>query len=479
VERRRRLLEAAVGRRPGDLGLLMTLGGTYPANQREGADEQVRWYQAAVAAAPANAAAHNGLGVALRDKKDLAGAEAAFRKAIELDPKLAMAHSNLGVALGDMGRVDEAIARYRKAIALDPKLANAHSNLGEALRGKGKVEEAIACCKKAIALDAKHATAHGALGSALADKGQVDEAIACYHKAIALDAKHATAHGALGSALARKGQVDEAIACYHKAIALDPKYAGAHTNLGVILCDVKRDYDGAIACFEKALELVPNSALCRSNLGHALYGKGRLDEAIACYHKAIALDPKHPGARAGLARAERLATARDRFTAFRNGSYTPTSNQERLGMAEWCQFKKLHHTATGLYAAAFAADPRLTDDLGAAHRYNAACYAALAAAGKGADTTKLDDTAKARLRKQARDWLRADLALRTRQLESGQPADRAAVQQALRHWQKDRDLAGLRDKAALDKLPAQEQKAFARLWADVAALLKKAQKQAK
>src|SRR5262249_1379700 len=54
VERRRQLLQAAVSRRPGDLGLLMTLGNTYSINQKEGADAGVRWYQAAVAAAPAN-----------------------------------------------------------------------------------------------------------------------------------------------------------------------------------------------------------------------------------------------------------------------------------------------------------------------------------------------------------------------------------------------------------------------------------------
>ena len=46
------------------------------------------------------------------------------------------------------------------------------------------------------------------------------------------------------------------------------------------------------------------------------------------------------------------------------------------------------------------------------------------------------------------------------------------MQQALRHWQKDSDLASIRDTAALDKLPAEEQKAFAHLWADVAAMIK-------
>ena len=47
------------------------------------------------------------------------------------------------------------------------------------------------------------------------------------------------------------------------------------------------------------------------------------------------------------------------------------------------------------------------------------------------------------------------------------------------HWQEDRDLAGVRDKDALAKLPAEERAAWEKLWADVAALLKKAEAPAK
>ena len=54
-----------------------------------------------------------------------------------------------------------------------------------------------------------------------------------------------------------------------------------------------------------------------------------------------------------------------------------------------------------------------------------------------------------------------------------------AVRQTLRNWQKDSDLAGVRDKAALARLPAEEQKAFAQLWADVAATLQKAERPTK
>ena len=46
---------------------------------------------------------------------------------------------------------------------------------------------------------------------------------------------------------------------------------------------------------------------------------------------------------------------------------------------------------------------------------------------------------------------------------------------ALREWQADSDLAGLRDPAALALLAAEERSASAQLWAEVAMLLEKAQ----
>src|SRR5262249_5820860 len=111
--------------------------------------------------------------------------------------------------------------------------------------------------------------------------------------------------------------------------------------------------------------------------------------------------------------------------------------------------------------------------------FSAACWAALAAAGKGEDAAKLDDKERARLRKQALDWLKADLVLEAKKLESGRSADRAEVQRHLKKWQQDTDLAGIRDQAALEKLPPDEQKAFTQLWADAATLLNKAQTPAK
>jgi hypothetical protein len=116
----------------------------------------------------------------------------------------------------------------------------------------------------------------------------------------------------------------------------------------------------------------------------------------------------------------------------------------------------------------------LADDLRLQHRYNAACAAARASSGQGKDANKLDEKERARLRQQALDWLRADLTCWAKTLDEGNAQTGAQVQQQMRHWLTDTDLAGFRDKGALDKLPDAERKEWHKLWADVDALLKRA-----
>jgi hypothetical protein len=86
---------------------------------------------------------------------------------------------------------------------------------------------------------------------------------------------------------------------------------------------------------------------------------------------------------------------------------------------------------------------------------------------------------KTRWRQQALTWLRADLAMRTRQLTSGQPADRAAGLRALRQWQEDSALAGIRDAAAVARLPARERETCRKFWVETEALQQKARQKPK
>jgi hypothetical protein len=154
------------------------------------------------------------------------------------------------------------------------------------------------------------------------------------------------------------------------------------------------------------------------------------------------------------------------------GEAQPPGAAERLSLARFCrEHKTLYACAARFYSEAFA-EPKLAEELLAQHRYNAACAAALAGCGQGEDGGKLDDKERTRWRKQALDWL---AALWTKQAEKGTAQALAGVQKALRQWQNSNDLAGLRDREALARLPADEQNACTQLWADVATLLKKAE----
>src|SRR5262249_981909 len=108
------------------------------------------------------------------------------------------------------------------------------------------------------------------------------------------------------------------------------------------------------------------------------------------------------------------------------------------------------------------------------HRYDAACYAALAAAGQGRDAGALDEKEKTRLRQQALGWLNADLAHWSKEATSAKPADRDLVRQRLQHWKQDTDLAGVRG-AALAQLPEAERQLWQKLWDDAAETLGRAQ----
>jgi serine/threonine-protein kinase len=164
----------------------------------------------------------------------------------------------------------------------------------------------------------------------------------------------------------------------------------------------------------------------------------------------------------------------EKLPAILQGKAKPADAGERIALAQFCQqIKQYYIAAARFYAEAFAEQPRLAEDLPAWHRYNAACVAALAAAGQGKGADKLDDKQRARLREHALDWLRADLAAWTAMLNKGPPQVPALVQQRMRHWQKDPDLASLRDREPLTKLSRDEREAWVKLWADVGALLKR------
>jgi serine/threonine-protein kinase len=160
-----------------------------------------------------------------------------------------------------------------------------------------------------------------------------------------------------------------------------------------------------------------------------------------------------------------------RLPAVLKGDDVPRDTTERLDFAQLCYDQGLHAAAARFWAEALEADPKLGGDRRAGHRYDAACAAALAGCGQGKDADKLDGRQRGRWRRQALDWLQADLDDWRRLLDKEPDKVRSVLVPQMRHWLDDPDFAGVRGQQALAQLPAAERKPWRKLWDDVATTL--------
>jgi tetratricopeptide (TPR) repeat protein len=440
-----RLLRRAQQRHPSDFWINFELGGCLYEDPATSA-EAIGFLRVALALRPNSHVAYNNLGVALQSQKKLAEAEAAFRKAIELKPDAAEIYTNFGNALKEQNKLAEAEAAFRRAIELDPNSAGNHYSLGNALGRQKKLAEAEAAFRRAIELKPDYAAAYLNLGVALKDQNKLAEAEAAYRKAIEVKPNYPDAHYNLGVALQRQGQLAEAVAAYRKVIELKPDYPEGHCNLGQVLVS-----QGLFA-----------EALVHRRRGHELGSR----------------DPRWPyPSEQWVKQCERLVELDAKLPQVLKGEVEPADVAERLGLAELCQLpcKSLYAAAARFYAGAFAEQPKVADDLQAQHRYNASCAATLAGCGQGKDADQSDDKERARLRRQALEWLRADLAAYRRLLEKEPDKAFPLIVQRMQHCLADIDFAGVRGSQALAGLPEAERQAWQHLWADVADTLARAQ----
>jgi serine/threonine protein kinase/predicted Zn-dependent protease len=264
---------------------------------------------------------------------------------------------------------------------------------------------------------------------------------------------------------------------FRKAAALHPTDPALYYEYGAALMNANRLED-ALLVLNKAVALKPDFAEAECDLGHCLVRQGRFVEGRAALQRGHELGSKRPGwsdlSAQWVQDADKLVQLDGRLTAIQSGKAQPTDAAEQLALASFCRsYKRLYGTAARFYAGAFAERPLFAEDRKAAHRYNAACAAALAGCGRGADTAQLNDKERSHWRQESRNWLQADLDFWVKEADNGQATDRAAVCKVLRGWQTDTDLAGVREEGTLTHLPAEEQPPWRKLWADVQALLGK------
>jgi tetratricopeptide (TPR) repeat protein len=402
-----------------------------------------------------------------KDRDGGPGAVNVFYQVVKTDPHFAPGFHNLGAALKARGDWPMAALLYQDAVGIDPRLAPAHFNLGEILAGSGGLDEAIDHYRQALGVDPDFARAHYFLGLALVAKGRHDEVDDCYPESVKPPDP------------SRRQALEEAVGYYWKGFLYDPEWTPARNGLRIPPQDETRLKE-AIDHYRQAVRLEPQFDLPHGALGQALLARHEFTEAEAETRRCLDLLPegakKH---RANLERllqrCQRLRALERRLPAVVQGKDKPAA-ADYLDLAVLCFVKNHYATAARLYAEALAATPRLTEDLRAGHRFNAARAAALAGGGHGDEVAGLGDPERAGLRKQARDWLRLDLDAWARKMDTGTAADCIQAQKTLAPWRDDPDLAGLRDADALEKLPTAERQECRALWQEVAALLRRAQK---
>ncbi len=440
------------------------------AEKRSGGDPSLALahYRKALKIRPQAVAVLNDLGVVLLDRYWMwdsdtgPGSITILHQVVRKDPQFAAGFNNLGMVLQNKGDWGVAALLYQDALEIDPRLVPAHCNLGEIRAGSGAVNEGIDHYRQALLTDPDCARGHYLLGVALLAKGWRDEVDDYYPESVK-PLEHFR-----GQALR------EAMAFFEYARDCDLRWTPARNTLRLPPQDEARLKE-AIDHFRQAVRLEPQFALAHGALGLALLAWREFTEAEAEIRRALDLLPEHQknlrlNLEHLLQRCQRLRALEDRLPAVVQGKDKPAA-ADCLDLAELCFVKKHYATAARLYTEALAATSQLTEDLRAGHRFNAARAAALAGGGQGDDVSGLKEPELAGLRKQARDWLRLDLAAWAKKVDTGTAADRIQARKTLASWRDDPDLAGLRDADALERLPPEEGQECQVLWRDFDDLL--------
>ena len=139
-----------------------------------------------IAVVPGFAPAHQALGSVYAGRGDTAGAEAEYRKLVELDSGTAVSHLVLANFLTTVGRNEEAFKALQDAAPKFPQDALLQFALGATAFNLGKSDEAQAAFLKAIELDPTSAEPNFYLGSLAVSANDVPKAVAYFEKYVRL-----------------------------------------------------------------------------------------------------------------------------------------------------------------------------------------------------------------------------------------------------------------------------------------------------
>jgi serine/threonine protein kinase len=316
-----------------------------------------------------------------------------------------------------------------------------------------------------------------------------------YHRArLALRSDNDWIRVKIGELLEKLADFDNAIAEYREAVnssraRTHRPYEHACERLGDALIQHKADVDAAIRAYREGIDWqLPEGTTwatgpsLHGRLGYALKMKGLFRESLEqyrlCHKKNIRQSGSPLHSDKWVHEAEALVDLEEKLPAILGGTGRASSSAEWAACAMVSYYKQMYASAARFFLRSFAQRPSLLSVTEQQDSYNAACAAALAGCGQGKDADQADPTERVRLRRQALDWLRADLTAWCQLFEKEPDKVGPVVVQTMQHWQQDQDFLGVRGEA-LRKLSEAEHLEWEKMWQEVEALRQLAAKPTK
>jgi len=179
-------LAPATGAAPVDATKLAADINAAMALSREGRlDEAVAAYEAVLASAPGVPLVHYNLGATYKRKGDLPKAEAAMRRACELDPAFVDGYVGLATLLAESGKQDQAIEIVRQGTAANERSGRLQYALGVLAEGKGDAATAMQAFLKAEELEPQNVETQYHLATVALNMNDKAEAVARLERFVA------------------------------------------------------------------------------------------------------------------------------------------------------------------------------------------------------------------------------------------------------------------------------------------------------
>ena len=259
----------------------------------EEASELLVQLESLVVEAPHDAPLQRNLGFLRLKMEDADGAEAALRRALEMDGTDARTLELMGLLALHQDRPSDAKAWLIKALSLQPRDPRCLRLLALALDRMEDPAGAESQLAAGLGWDPDHYWSWHTLGELLMSKGRIQDGLRCIHRARALNVDDPASYFIVAEILAEHGHLDIAQGHLHALMLLAPEIqvlAEAQALLGEFKRDTG-DREGALAYFTLAAETDRESPLPWVALGDLAREEGRARDAVRCYQEALARDP--------------------------------------------------------------------------------------------------------------------------------------------------------------------------------------------